>query len=167
MNWTELLKGEVEAVYGATEGLVNLVDADKLSWKPATGSNWMTTGQLLEHITEACGACCRGFLTGDWGLPPGVEMELPTAAKMPSAKDVPSTLSKLAADKQVALDSIAKAGEKDLASKLVSAPWDPTPSLLGCQFLHMVGHLGTHRTQLFYYLKLQGKPVHTGNLYGM
>ena len=31
----------------------------------------------------------------------------------------------------------------------------------------MIGHLSTHKNQLFYYLKLQGLPVHTGHLYGM
>jgi hypothetical protein len=31
----------------------------------------------------------------------------------------------------------------------------------------MIGHLAQHKAQLFYYLKLQGKPVHTGHLYGM
>ena len=30
-----------------------------------------------------------------------------------------------------------------------------------------VDHLKEHKAQLFYYLKLQGKPVHTGNLWGM
>ncbi len=168
MNWTELLKGEVESAYRATEGLVRLVDAKDLSWRPATGDNWMTTGQLLEHMTTACGACCKGFVTGDWGVPEGTfEGELPAAKEMPSAKDAPSTLAKLAADKKVALEMISKAGEKDLASKTMAAPWDPTPRTLGQHMLHMVSHLSHHKSQLFYYLKLQGKPVHTGHLYGM
>jgi len=31
----------------------------------------------------------------------------------------------------------------------------------------MIGHLATHKAQLFYYLKLQGKPVNTGHLWGV
>jgi hypothetical protein len=31
----------------------------------------------------------------------------------------------------------------------------------------MVGHLAQHKGQLFYYLKLQGKPVNTAHLWGM
>jgi hypothetical protein len=31
----------------------------------------------------------------------------------------------------------------------------------------MLGHLTQHKGQLFYYLKLQGKPVNTGDLWGM
>jgi hypothetical protein len=171
VNWTNLLKDEIESTYRATEGLVRLVDDQALGWRPATGSNWMTTGQLLEHITTACGACCKGFVTGDWGLPAGASESdldvLPGAEKMPSAKDVKATLAKLADDKRVALDMVAKAGEKDLASRMLGAPWNPKPQALGHQLLHMVGHLASHKSQLFYYLKLQGKPVHTGTLWGM
>ena len=169
MNWTQLLEGEVESAYRATEGLLRLVDKDKLSWKPATGANWMTTAQLLRHIPDACGACMRGFVTGDWGMPAdaGPDEMLPSAEKMPSVKSVPEAEKLLAADKKVALDMIKKAGEKDLASKQVAAPWDPTPHPLGRQLLHMVGHLTHHKSQLFYYLKLQGKPVGTENLYGV
>ena len=167
MNWTDLLKSDLEAAYHATEGLVKLVEKDKLSWKPATGSNWMTTGQLLHHITDACGACCKGFVTGDWGLPAGVEMTMPTAEQLPSVKDPASALTMLAADKKLALEMVAKVGEKDLASKKASAPWDPTEHPLGRQLLHMISHLQQHKGQLFYYLKLQGKPVNTGNLWGM
>ena len=167
MNWTDLLKSEIESSYHATEGLLKLVDADKLGWKPATGANWMSTGQLLEHITSACGACCKGFVTGDWGLPPGAEMQMPTAAQMASVKSVDEAAKKLAADKKVAFEMVAKSGEKDLAARQVTAPWDPTPRPLGLQLLHMVSHLNQHKGQLFYYLKLQGKPVDTGHLWGM
>lgn len=169
MNWTELLKCEIENTYGATEGLLGLVDDKSLNWKPATGSNWMTTGQLLKHLETACGACCAGFITGEWGMPEDAKPEdmLPPASKMAAAKSVAETKKALAADKKVALSMVVEAGEKNLGGKKVGAPWDPTEKLLGEQFLHMIGHLGTHKAQLFYYLKLQGKPVHTGNMYGM
>jgi hypothetical protein len=169
MNWTELLQGEIESTYRATDGLMKLAEKLPLNWKPATGANWMTTGQLLQHLTTACGACCKGFVTGDWGMPkemtPG-DM-LPPADKMPAAKSVADARKALAADKELALSMLAKAGEKDLSSKKVAAPWNPAPALLGHQCLHMVGHLSSHKSQLFYYLKLQGVPVDTGALWGM
>jgi len=169
MNWTELLKGEIESTYHATEGLLKLVDKDKLSWKPATGSNWMSTGQLLMHITNACGACCKGFVTGDWGMPKDMKPEdmLPPAEKLPAVKSLDEAQKLLAEDKKVALRMVVEAGEKDLTSKPATAPWDPRPMALGQRLLQMVGHLGQHKGQLFYYLKLQGKPVNTGNLWGM
>ena len=69
MSWTELLKREIEYTYQSTEKLIDLVDDDELSWKPSTGENWMTMGQLLMHISCACGAAMKGFVTGDWGIP--------------------------------------------------------------------------------------------------
>jgi hypothetical protein len=136
--------------------------------------DWMTTGQLLEHMTTACGACCEGFRTGDWSSAMGdaapsavTEIGLPAASAMPSAKSVAGVLAALEKDKRLTLDAIDEVGEKDLAAKSVAAPWDTAEKPLGRQFLHMIGHLDTHKSQLFYYLKLQGKPVHTGHLYGM
>ena len=174
MNWTELLKSEIESTYRATAGLLDLVDEDRLDWKPATGSNWMTTGQLLKHIINSCGACFRGYVTGDWGMPDSVdirelspeEMLLP-AEKMPTIGSVAEAKKLLAKDKQLALDMLTESGEENLAHKTAAAPWDPTGMILGYHLLHMVEHLSQHKSQLFYYLKLQGKPVNTGNLWGM
>ena len=172
MNWTQLLQAEIEEQYRAADGLVALVDEKKLGWRPSTGSNWMSTGQLLEHITTACGFCVRGFVTGDWSAPGGDSQDaaqagLPSAATMPSAKSVRDVRKRLAADKELALAMIAQAGEKRLANEPTTAPWDPTPVVLGRRLLGMVGHLEGHKRQLFYYLKLQGHDVNTMHLYGM
>jgi len=171
--WTELLRSEIDETYGAAEGLLSLVEDAKLSWKPETGSNWMTTGQLIEHLTSACGYCVRGFATGDWSPPEGYSGEdlegdmLPPAEKMRAATSVADVRKRLAADRKIALEHVEAAGEKRLAQELVTAPWDPEPKLLGRQVLLSVHHLANHKAQLFWYLKLQGHPVHTGHLYGM
>ena len=169
MNWTELLKSEVETTYSCTQNLIDMVDPDSLDWKPATGSNWMTVGQLLQHLTDACGGAMRGFVTGDWGIPPDVELApeemLPPAEKLPRASSIAQTKALLAEDKQTALEMLAQCSEQDLAEKLVSAPWDPRELALGYQLLQMAWHLGSHKAQLFYYLKLQGQPVNTGHLW--
>lgn len=173
MNWTEMLRAQVESTFRATEGLMDLVDEKNLDWRPETGHNWMSTGQLLKHLTTACGHCMKGFVTGDWATPDGDFSEmapedmLPPAEKLPTSKSVHEARQELQADKQLAMQMIQQAGEKDLATRRVAAPWDPRERELGAQLLEMVGHLGQHKAQLFYYLKLQGKPVHTGHLYGM
>lgn len=169
MNWTQLLTDEIDAAYNATDGLMKLAAKLPLDWKPATGANWMTTGQLLMHLTNACGHCCEGFVKGSWPMPKDAKPGdmLPAAERMPSAKSVASARKLLAADKALALAMIEKAGEKSLGTRKVTAPWNPTPKLLGRQCLEMVEHLASHKSQLFYYLKLQGVPVHTGNLWGM
>lgn len=172
MNWNEMLKAEAEEAYHCAENLLGMVEDDKLDWKPDSGDNWMTTGQLVQHITNACGMACKGFVTGDWGLPEGVdpsempqEAMIPPAEAMPAAESIAAVREALAADKQIAFEMIEAA--TDRMDDPAPAPWDPRPTPLGRQLLSMINHLNNHRAQLYYYLKLQGKPVNTMNLYGM
>ena len=174
MNWKELLEKEAESSYRGTAVLFGLVDDSMLDWKPETGDNWMTTGQLLRHSATSCGDSFRGFLTGDWGLEEGVnpaslppEEMLPPAEKMPSVESVGEAGELLAEDRRLALDLLASCRDEDLGEKAAPAPWDPTPMLLGHRLLQMIDHLKIHKAQLYYYLKLQGKPVHTGHLWAM
>ena len=173
MNWTELLKTEIETTYRVAQNLIGMVDEDRLDWKPPTGSNWMTTAQLLCHLANACGMPFRGFVTGDWGMPEGgeaggeapEEMLLP-AEKLPAVQSVAEARRMLGEDKQLALDMLARCSEERLANEPSTAPWDPTGIALGYRLLQMVDHLDKHKGQLFYYLKLQGKPVNTSHLWG-
>ena len=64
------------------------------------------------------------------------------------------------------LEGLVESAEERLAEEACTAPWDPTEMLLGHRLLQMAYHLGSHKAQLFYYLKLQGKPVNTGHLWG-
>ncbi len=174
MNWRDLLTTETEHTYAVTEKLMRRVNDGDLGWKPSTGSNWMTTGQLFMHLTNACGFCFRGFVTGDWGMPaeqdaadvPPEDM-LPPAEKLPAAGSVSEALELLAADKRMAFDMLAQCSDEELDSKMVDAPWNPAKMPLGYQLLLMIDHLKQHKSQLYYYLKLQGQPVHTGDLWGM
>jgi len=86
---------------------------------------------------------------------------------MPALGSVDDAKRLLAADKQLALDMLARCTEDRLATDTVTAPWDPTERILGHHLLEMVEHLKRHSAQLFYYLKLQEVPVHTGHLWGM
>lgn len=176
MNWTELLTGAMNETYKATAGLLNLVQDGELDWKPATGKNWMTTGQLLHHLTNACGFCCQGFATGDWGMPETVDMGdqppeqlLPPAELLPAVTTVAEARRLLEADRVLALRVLEDAGEQRLDTEMVAAPWAPADLKLplGAQLLSMIGHLQLHKAQLFYYLKLQGKDVNTRHLFGM
>ncbi|MDX9754493.1 MAG: DinB family protein [bacterium] len=171
MSWNHLLKHELEAAYTATEGLVQLVRDSELDWKPAAENNWMTVGQLLHHLTTSTAACFKGFITGDWGMPKDVDAAcegLPPASAMPTVSNCAEALQWLQKDKEEAFALLAQTSEDDLNSRQVKAPWDPvTAKILGHFLLDMVNHLQQHKYQLFYYLKLQGKPVNTFTLYGM
>ena len=125
LNWTDLLTKSVDATYPVTDKLMALVSDAELDWKPATGQNWMTTGQLLMHLTSACGFCCQGFVTGDWGRPEGASIEdmphedmLPRAEKMPTIASVAEARRLLAADRELAERMLAEAGEDRLATEM-------------------------------------------------
>jgi hypothetical protein len=174
VNWTQLLKQEIKTAYVTTERLLDRVDPGSLTWKPGSGNNWMTMGQLLQHISNACGAGCKGFVTGDWGLPAGKKLEdlspeemMPRAEKLPAVDSVERAKELLAQDKCVALEMINQAGEGELANREIAAPWAPGEAFaLGFHLLKMIQHLERHESQLFYYLKLQGQPVSTADLWG-
>lgn len=174
MNWTQLLKNEIETSYAATAELLDKIEPDSFGWKPESGSNWMTVGQLVRHITDACGLGCKGFVTGDWGLPSGKtwkdltpEEMMPSAENLPTIESLELAKDLLAKDKSTALQMVDQAGEDDLANKEIAAPWAPdTVHVLGFHLLRLIQHLERHEGQLFYYLKLQGKPVNTVDLWG-
>ena len=174
MNWTEFLEQEIETTYAVTEKLLDKVDPFNLDWKPQSGDNWMTVGQLLKHLSNGCGAGCKGFVTGDWGLPEGQQLDdippedmLPSAEKLPTLHSVEEARQLLEDDRFLALQMVEEAGEDALSHRIFAAPWAPSVQRpLGWHLHQMVLHLDRHKNQLFYYLKLQGKPVSTPDLWG-
>lgn len=174
MNWKDTIAGAIEYNYGVAQKLIDRVDETALDWKPATGSNWMTMGQLLHHISNACGASIKGFVTGDWGMPEGMDPStmspedmLPAAENLPAVQSVDEARKLLEQDRQLAHEMLNSVSEEQLTGTIAKAPWDPMEMPLGVRMLQMVDHLKQHKGQLFYYLKLQGKPVNTGDLWGM
>jgi hypothetical protein len=173
VSLVEILKQDADGAYHAAVGLFKLVDEANLDWKPETGKNWMTVGQVMKHCTNSCGEPCKGFVTGDWGIPPDQKPEdippdqmMPPAEKMPAVGSTEEALKLLEADRKLAHEMFEKAGEERLANEKSAPPWGgPERSLF--QHLHeMIGHLNQHKGQLFYYLKLQGKDVNTMTLWG-
>jgi uncharacterized damage-inducible protein DinB len=134
----------------------------------------MTVGQLMKHISEACGAGFRAFAYGDWGLPEGVKIEdltpeemLPPAEKLPRIESVEMARKLLSKDKAVALQTLNELDENQWENRKLAAPWAPGSELaLGRHLFQMVQHLDRHKGQLFYYLKLQAKSVNTTDLWG-
>ena len=97
-----------------------------------------------------------------------MEAMLPPAEALPTIASVAEARRLLDEDRTLALAMIKEAGEGKLESLLVAAPWCPNEKLpLGRQYLSMVHHLQSHKSQLFYYLKLMGRDVNTMHLWGM
>ncbi|MBN1517259.1 DinB family protein [Candidatus Sumerlaeota bacterium] len=166
MNWTQLLKDKVEYTYSIVDNLIAMTEGLPLDWKPSPENNWMTTGQLLMHIIHSCGAPMKGFVTGDWGIPNEADAaHIPPAEQLPSVNSADEARRMLAEDKATALRMIDQAGEDRLANEPAPAPWDPRPAPLGQRLLSMIDHIESHKFQLFFFLKLQGKPVNTMHLW--
>ena len=157
MDWKAALTEQVKDAYRAAEGLLGLVDDQQLGWKPESGENWMTTGQLLNHMANACGSMFKCFITGTWEFEEGLR----AVATVTEGKE------KLAADKALTLKFLEDLTDHDLMTRMIQAPWEKKPRPLGYALSDMVSHLVVHKGQLFYYLKLQGKPVNTAHLWGM
>jgi uncharacterized damage-inducible protein DinB len=170
MTLTEVLLTEASATYQITELLFRRVRDDELSWTPATGSGWMTLGQLLMHCASfGCGKAIRGFVAGDWGqeVRDSTEQDhVPPARALPSVNSVRQALELLAADRDLAIGNIQVTGERSLLERKVTAPWGGPEMCLFQQLLRMIAHLAQHKGQLFYYLKLMGKDVKTVDLWG-
>jgi len=174
MSLTKMLSSQIEDTYAATDALMGLVEDSELGWKPGQGENWWTVGQLLRHITVSCGIWCKGFVTGEWDDAGDVDASaIPAGAELPPAEayrpieSVAAARESLDKDKAVALEMTEKAGEEALETREVAAPWNPVERTLGLRILDMLRHLESHKAQLYFYLKLMGKPVHTGHLWGM
>jgi uncharacterized damage-inducible protein DinB len=175
ITFKHVLLEEAEAIYAITEKLFRRVTDSDLSWKPVTGENWMTMGQLLMHCASfGCGKAIQGFVKGDWGMPEGVGPEdldaaqhVPPAAALPCVESVAQALELLANDRSLTLRCIGDVEEAELLAKRFTAPWGGREISLFQHLLLMIAHLTQHKGQLFYYLKLMGKDVNTSDLWGV
>jgi len=170
----KILSDEAETAYSITEKLFRKVSDSELSWKPPIGKNWMTVGQLLMHCANyGCGKAVKGFVKGDWGMPeseatePNANQNLPPAEALPAVDSVKQALEILSEDKKLALSCLDEVEESDLLIKRLTAPWGGPEATLFQHLMMMIVHLTQHKGQLFYYLKLMGQDVNTGDLWGM
>lgn len=169
MTLSEILRQDAGEMYRVTDRLFDLVD--DLEWKPSMGSNWMNTGQLIRHCAEACGKPMRGFFTGDWGMPDDMPEDVPAEAMMPKAEEMPTVGSVaearelLAEDRGLCMSLLSDVDDARLANERSAPPWGGPERTLFQHCNEMIWHLGQHKGQLFYYLKLQGKPVNTMHLW--
>jgi len=70
-------------------------------------------------------------------------------------------------DMELSFEMLGRCSEERLNTEIAKAPWDQMEMLLGQRLLQMANHLEQHKGQLFYYLKLMGKPVNTMHLWGV
>lgn len=165
----EVLLEKAKTTYSITEKLFNRVTDNELSWKPATGKNWMSVGQLLMHCANfGCGKAVQGFVKGDWGFPDNIDTDLhiPPPEKLPCVESVDQALRLLEEDRKLTLNCISEVKETELITKRIIAPWGGPEQTLFQNLQLMIDHLVQHKGQLFYYLKLMSKDVNSTDLWG-
>ena len=174
MTLKYILLEEAKTTYAITDKLFRRVTDGDLSWKPATGKNWMTMGQLLMHCASfGCGKAIQGFVKGDWGIPEGVELKdlnasqhVPPVTMLLSVDSVKQALELLANDRNLALRCIEETEKAKLLAEKITAPWGGPEASLFQHLLLMIAHLTQHKGQLFYFLKLMGNDINTSDLWG-
>jgi uncharacterized damage-inducible protein DinB len=171
----QILIEEAEQAYNVTEKLFRKVTDNELQWKPEAGKNWMNISQVMMHIVNVgCGKAIRAVIIGKWSVPKSVDadgketkMYLLPAEKQPSIESVKKALEMLEEDRKLTLQSINDVEESRMVSNRFTAPWGGSEATLFQHIRLMITHLNQHKGQLFYYLKLMGKDVNTGDLWGM
>jgi hypothetical protein len=171
MSLSDVLQQDAEGMYHATRGLFRKVK--DLNWRPATGSNWMDTAQLLKHCTQACGSTIHGFVEQGWGVPASEAPSgdeavgmVPSLEELPRVSSVEEALDALEADRLLCLRTLEGVDDERLLNERSVAPWGGPEMTLFQHCSGMIWHLGQHKGQLFYYLKLQGMNVGTFELWG-
>jgi hypothetical protein len=147
--------------YRPAEALIRMVPRDKLDWRP--GPNFMSLGQLIEHVSNGMGSDFRMLLDSKW--PPMEEMEKAMKLENLLSCGVEQALAKLEKDKATLREVLDSVSEEDFAQKTVSVPWGWTAKMERMA-LAFREHFTNHKMQLFTYLKLLGLPVNTETLYG-
>jgi hypothetical protein len=138
------------------EAMLKMIPADRLDWKP--GGNFMTMGQLINHLGDGIGSELRMALTNSWPKP-----EEMMSKEMPSCS-VQEALEKLENDKAILSEVLASVSEEEFANKTLTVPWG-WESKMEKMALDFREHFTNHKMQLFTYLKLLGFPVNTETLY--
>ncbi len=165
----DVLLAEAEGTYSLTENLFRRVADSELLWRPPSGQNWMTVGQLLKHCASyGCGKAVRGFVTNQWDDEEKKETieHIPAADVLPTVTSVEEALDLLLADRALAFRCLESVQENALPMKNIKAPWGGPELTLFQHLSLMIRHLDQHKGQLFYYLKLMGKDVRTKDLWG-
>ncbi|MFH2000122.1 MAG: DinB family protein [Planctomycetota bacterium] len=163
MNKTDFIL-DIRKTQAPLKAMVEMIPDDKLDWAPAKG--FMSVGQVLKHLSENW-CVIRMMITNEWPFSDAKEMEecmklenMPACSKSEALEAMDKDLNDAVAymEKEIS--------DKDFFDRQVTAPWGFSGAIW--QAVMMIkDHQLNHKMQLHLYLKLLGKPVHTGTLYGM
>lgn len=147
----------------AIAGLVRRAPADQLAWRPVDGA--LTLGQLLAHVAGSLTDVVEMVLHPE-AMPSEEEMAaMMDSSRWPSATP-DEALATIAEQKAKLPGLLAEVTDERWLTEQRALPWGVRGSLGLCA-MQGLEHAVSHRSQLFWYLKILGHPISTMELYGM
>jgi hypothetical protein len=143
------------------QGLFAKTKATDLNYRPRP--DMMSTGQVVHHLSEGLGEALRMTVTGQWP-PMSPEDMLPKVDKMATAKSLEEASKMLDKDGALTADYLSTIPEEQFAQSRYGTPWGAEGKLWRLA-LYYLEHMQMHKMQLFQYLRIQGIPVNTMDLY--
>lgn len=157
---TSLLLAKVREQVALLERLLGLIPPDKLDWRPRAGA--FRTDELLGHLLE----CLAGFCAALYALNPERLSHFEQLRQLPvnhrcGVEEARERIRQYAAHIEEGFSLI---GDRDLARRVPTVFAERGEAAMTL-LLGNLEHLINHKYQLFFYLKLMGVPVSTGDLY--
>lgn len=157
-----LFLSKLEEQIERTQHLISLIPPDKLEWKPQPDS--FRVCDLLGHLLE----CLAGFCATLYALNPDRLAHFAGLRGLPvnHCCAIDEASERIRGYESHVREGFALLADVDLARRIPTvfvAEGDPVMNLL----LGNLEHLINHKYQLFFYLKLLGVGVDTGDLYRM
>ncbi len=160
----ESLREKIFETIERTQHLVSLASAQRLDWQPETvnARAFLDLGHLMGHLLE----CLSGFCAVFYAAFPEKLRHLSDLRSLQvnhccSAEEANQRIQEYARQIAQAFD-VCK--DSDLA-RVLPTVFDPGGEAVATLLLGNLEHLINHKYQLFFYLKMQGMPVGTRDLY--
>lgn len=140
--------------------LIRKAASTDLNWRPR--DDMMSTGQVMYHLSEGIAEGLRCLQTGQW--PFSQDTMLPTLDQIKTVASAEEALSALEKDRVEIEKLLDQLTDQEFATKHVDTPWGMSGSFWRVAF-SFVEHWKMHKMQLFLYLRIQGLPLNTADLY--
>jgi len=164
---TVVLRKKVLTTIERTEHLVTLTPVGELDWRPTTvpgAGEACELGHLLGHLLDCMAGFCAAFHAA-------FPKRLARLAKLKSEKVnhfcAPEEWRARVGIYRKAIGQGFRACTDQDLGRPIKTVFNPRGELFGSILLGNLEHVLNHKYQLFFYLKLLGVPVGTGDLYDL
>jgi hypothetical protein len=158
MTREEFLKEYTQEIK-VLHGLLAKAKNTDLNYRPRP--DMMSTGQVVYHLAEGLGEAIKMTVTNQW---PPMTGGLPTIDQMKTVTSFDEASKMLDQDAVLTSNYLSTISEEQFANNVYTTPWGASGKLWRLA-LYYLEHTQMHKMQLFQYLRIQGIPVNTMDLY--